>query len=364
MKKLLAVLLLLTLALTACTTTPAAPSGTPASEPAVSEPAASEPAASAPADDTQGESALKMAWYFPVPFPYGDSVQVGVKKYEEETGITVMQEIGPDTEQSSQNERVEALVAQGVNAISIFPSDASAANALYEEITAQGVKVINFGASTVTPTTASFAVATDVSTAAYDACKFLIEQMGEEGNILNVLETITDPNTILRREAIEKCVAEYPNVTIVQEIADISTTEDAIVKIESGFSANAGNIDGVICTGYATTVGLANVLDNYYAQGGERIHAIGMDEDPITMDAIRNGVLDATMAQNPVGHGYISLELLRLMVEEGYSEAEGKYFVDAGCVIVTVDNIDSYAADLEQVTQDILGQLTTEYLTK
>jgi ribose transport system substrate-binding protein len=335
-----------------------------ASEDAAAAPEASDETAAASGDETAAGGEIKMAWYFPMPFPYGDTVQEGVKKFEADTGIAVTQQVGPDMEQSSQNERVEALAAQGVNALSIYPSDPSGANALYEELTARGMKIVNFGTSTTEPTTASFAVATDVKQAAYDACEYLIEQMGGKGSILNVLEVISDPNTILRREGIEECVANYPDVSIVQEISDINSSEEAVVKIESGFSANASKIDGIICTGYATTVGLTTVLENYYDQGGDRVLAIGMDTDPLVIESITDGILNATMAQNPLGHGYISCMLLKLMVVDGYTPVEGKYFVDSGCAIVTKDNLETYEEDVEKVTQTILDSLTTEYLTK
>ena len=41
-----------------------------------------------------------------------------------------------------------------------------------------------------------------------------------------------------------------------------------------------------------------------------------------------------------------------------------QYFIDAGTVLVTKDNMDTYAADLETRTQEILDELTTTYLTK
>jgi ribose transport system substrate-binding protein len=361
MKRLFSLLLVLALVVSIAGCSPAPSDG---SDDAAAQSDASDDAAAS----TDGESAaggeIKMAWYFPMPFPYGDTVQEGVKKFETDTGITVIQQVGPDMEQSSQNERVEALAAQNVNALSIYPSDPSGANALYEELAARGVKIVNFGTSTTEPTAASFAVATDVKQAAYDACEYLIEQMGGKGNILNVLEVISDPNTILRHEGIEECVASHPDVTIAQEISDINSSEEAVVKIESGFSANASNIDGIICTGYATTVGLTTVLENYYDQGGERVFAIGMDTDPLVIDSITDGVLNATMAQNPLGHGYISCMLLKLMVMDGYTPIEGKYFVDSGCAIVTKDNLETYEEDVEKVTQTILDSLTTEYLTK
>lgn len=365
MKKYLAILLgiVLSIAMFAgCTSEPPAPADT-------AENAADAAADSAPADASAAQETpagdLKLAWYAPAPHPYFDEVRQGVDLFVSEQGVEVIMQIGPDWTQASENEKVEALVAQGVNALSIYPCDAAGANGLYEEITARGVDVINFGTDTERPNTVSFSVGTDVKQAAFDAAEAVIKMMGEEGNIINVLEVLEDPNTALRKEGVEEAVAKYPNVTIIQEVAGIKTQEEAVSKIESVLSANAGQVNGIVCTGFVTSVGAAQTLSDYYQKQGtdQKIYAIGMDTDPDVIKAIEEGTLDATVAQNPIGHGYISCMLLKYL-NEGYTVKEGQYFVNAGNAIVTKDNLATYAEDIDKVTQEILGRLESEYLTK
>ena len=88
-----------------------------------------------------------------------------------------------------------------------------------------------------------------------------------------------------------------------------------------------------------------------------------MDTDSGVMKGIEDGVIDATIAQNSEGHGYISCMALKLM-GEGYTVKDDQYFIDSGIVLVTKDNTDSYAEDLEEVTKGILEKLPTDYLTK
>lgn len=174
--------------------------------------------------------AFKPVWYAPAPHPYFEEVRKGVTAFEADTGIKVEQQIGPDWTQGSQNQRMEALAAQGFNAFAVYPADASGANGLYEELTASGAHIINFGTSTAQPTTASFAVATDVKAAAMQATEELIKAMGGKGNIINVLEVLEDPNTALRKQRIEEVVARYPDVTIIQEVAGMTSIETAVQK--------------------------------------------------------------------------------------------------------------------------------------
>ena len=313
-----------------------------------------------------GTAESKIAWYAPAPHPYFDEVKQGVEEFIENENTEVIIQIGPDWTQASENEKVEALVAQGVTALSIYPCDAAGANGLYEEIhETKGVNVINFGTDTAKPSQAQFAVGTDVKQAAIDATEAVIEMMGGKGTILNVLEVLEDPNTALRKEGVEEAVANHPDVEIIQEIAGIKTQEDAVSKIESALTANLGKIDAIVCTGMISSVGMAQTLNDYYAKQGtdKHIYTVGIDTDAGVMKAIEEGVVDATIAQNNKGHGYISCMLLKKL-GEGYKIKDGAYFVNSGNVLVTKDNMDSYAADLQKVTDDILGKLDTEYLTK
>lgn len=370
MKKLTTVLLSAVLATTmvflaACSSQTAATTTAAPAADTTTAAAATEAETEAPAT-TAAVSNLKLAWYAPAPHPYFDEVKKGVEQFAADTGVEVIIQVGPDWTQASENEKVEALIAQGVNALSIYPCDASGANGLYQEIHEKmGVNVINFGTDTAHPTDASFAVATDVEQAAYDAAKGVIEMMGGKGNILNVLEVLEDPNTALRKVGVERAVAEYPDVKIIQEIAGIKTQEEAVSKIESALSANVGKVDGIVCTGFVTSVGMTQTLTDYYAKQGDskHIYAVGIDTDSGVIKGIEDGVIDATIAQNPLGHGYISCMLLKYL-SEGYTAKEGVYFINSGNVLVTKDNLTTYAADLETVTKDILASLTTEYLVK
>lgn len=305
----------------------------------------------------------KIVWYASAVHPYFDAVQRGVEAFSTDTGIEVHTQIGPDWTQDSQTMNVETLAAMGYNGFSIYPSDPSGANGLYEELTERGSYVVNFGTSTVQPTTASFAVATDVKYAAMVATEELISLMGGKGNILNVLEVLTDANTILRKQGIEEVVAKYPDVNIIQEIGDMASIEEAMEKIENGMSANIDSLDGIICTGYTTTVAAASILSPYNQSGADRIAFIGIDDDPVVLEAIANGSIDATIAQNPYGHGYLSCQIISLLLD-GYTPKEGMYFVNAGLAVVYKDNVDTYSEDLSNVTQEILGSLTTKYLEK
>ena len=73
--------------------------------------------------------------------------------------------------------------------------------------------------------------------------------------------------------------------------------------------------------------------------------------------------IDATVAQNPFGHGYISCALLDLM-QHGWEPRKTYQFIDSGAVMVTRENVDTFQNDVERTTQRIVDELTKAYLKR
>jgi len=70
------------------------------------------------------------------------------------------------------------------------------------------------------------------------------------------------------------------------------------------------------------------------------------------LKAIREGLIDTTVAQNPWGTGYISVELCKRLLD-GWTPKPDGYSVYAGHVFVTKRNIDTYFDELVNLTMDI-----------
>ncbi|MCK5610935.1 sugar ABC transporter substrate-binding protein [Candidatus Pacearchaeota archaeon] len=298
----------------------------------------------------------KISWFAPIPHPYFESVKGGIESWEEDNGIEVKKVLGQEWTQENENENVEALAAQGYEAFFIYPTDPTAANGLYEELVDRGIYVVNFGAKTTEPTPASFYVGTDIRQAAFDGAEKLCELLNYKGNILNVLEVIADSNTILRKDAIEEVAAKYPDIHIIREIADMQTVEESMEKIQNALSAQVEEIDGIICTGFTTTIAATSILSEFHDTHDRYIHFVGIDDDPTVLDAIKKGLIDTTVAQNPWGTGYVSAELCKRLLD-GWTPKTGGYAVYAGHVLVTKDNVDAYFDELVDLTMDIVDSI-------
>jgi ribose transport system substrate-binding protein len=303
-----------------------------------------------------------LVWYGLMPHPYKTEVRSGVERFEQETGQRVLKVVGQQWTQDNENVNVEALSTRGHKGFSIYPGDPAGANALFGQLKGRGQIVVAYGAEPGLPTPVPFTVATDIKAAAMTATEKLIEFMGGKGRILNVLEMVTDINTKKRDDGIREVVAGHPGVEILQTISDMTQVSEATVKIQSALAARMNEIDGIITTGYNPTIAAASVLTEWHKDPAhKRIRFIGIDTGETVLKAIREGAIDATVAQNPPGHGYLSCLLLKDLLD-GWAPVRDYQFIDAGIVVVTKANVDSYAAEVRAITDRLAGELRTRYL--
>jgi len=142
----------------------------------------------------------------------------------------------------------------------------------------------------------------------------------------------------------------------------MAQVSEATNKIQSALAARAGKIDGIITTGYNPTIAAAAILTEWHKDPArKRIRFVGIDTGPTVIQAIRDASIDATVAQNPFGHGYISCVILKMMLD-GWTPKQDYQFINAGIVLVNKNNVDAYPQDVRKITDQILIDLKTRYL--
>ncbi|MCA9858482.1 MAG: substrate-binding domain-containing protein [Thermomicrobiales bacterium] len=260
----------------------------------------------------------------------------------------------------AQNELISTLQAQGYNAFAIFPGDANGTNSTVEELMDENIPTVLVGGCTSEPSQAQFCIATDVANSAYLATKSLIESMGGEGTIVHLTGFLVDPNTQLRMAAVEQAVAETDGaVTLMQHLADIDSQEEADNKINALLAASASEIDGIVSTAYVPSTVAATALRNL---GDKRIKMVGIDDDPIVLDAIREGYLVGTMAQNPYGQAYIAGWALDQLRHSCQMNADSPFLIDSGTFLIDETTVDTYADNLKEITDGIQTSFAENYM--
>jgi ribose transport system substrate-binding protein len=304
------------------------------------------------------------------PHPYFAPWEQAAADAKKDFGIgDVQYKVPAEWKLDLQTELMESLATQGYVGFGFFPGDAVGINSTLQELSANGGVTAALAGCTQDPTKAAFCLGTDVYKAAYVGAQALIKAMGGKGRIIHLAGLVIDPNTKLRMAAIEKAVGETNGaVTLVQHITDLDAQEAADQKINALLGAQKDQIDGLIATAYIPSTVAAKALRNL---GDKRIKLVGMDDDKIVLDGIRDGFVAGTMAQNAYGQGYIGAYALDLLASGCKVKDDAPFqktpqtakFIDSGTVLIQKANVDTYKDDLKKVTAEIQSGFKDKFLT-
>jgi ribose transport system substrate-binding protein len=305
------------------------------------------------------------------PHPYFAPWEQGAADAKKAFGVaSVDYKVPAEWKLELQTGLLESLVTQGYKAFGIFPGDPVGINSSIKELKDAGIPVAALGGCTADPTDAVFCFATDPFNTSYVQTKEAIKAMGGKGNLVHLTGQLIDTNTTLRVQAVQKAVDETGGaVKLLQTVADTDAQEAGDQKINALLGAQKDNIDGIVATAYITSVVTSKSLR---ALGDKRIKFIAFNDDPIILDAIKDGFASGTAVQNPYGQAYVgayALDLLaggKCMVKADapwIKTPQTAHFIDSGVVQVTTANMATYKDDLKKLTQDIQSKFKSTYLT-
>lgn len=176
--------------------------------------------------------------------------------------------------------------------------------------------------------------------------EYLMDILNGEGKIAELY--IPDTETGIRRSAAYEAVfARYPGVEVVARGNTKADYEIAAQAAAAILQANP-DLDAFVCIDSTGGIGAATALREAGMEGQVKI--ISMDTDQETLSLIKDGVIDATLAQNTQLMSYYGVQVLYSVNNAseamGYTDAMGiwpaPYFIDTGCFIVDSSNIDNF----------------------
>lgn len=260
----------------------------------------------------------------------GCAVQEEAKKQGATVDIQGPQKFDP----TLQTPVLQSVISSRPDAILIAPTDVSAMQRPIQQATQQNIKVVLVDTTLEDPSIASSAIASDNvggGKAAFDAIKQLAPQGGK------VLVVSVQPGistTDARAKGFQDAVAADPKYTDLgvqysqnepQKAAQIVTAalqkDPDIVGI---FAANLFSAEGA-----ATGVRQANKQD--------QVKIVGFDAGPDQVKALRDGTVQALVAQQPGKIGQVGVQQAIKALKGESTEKD----VQTGFTIVTKDNVDT-----------------------
>jgi ribose transport system substrate-binding protein len=172
---------------------------------------------------------------------------------------------------------------------------------------------------------------------------------GARGNVV-FFSMPGQPNLDERFKGYQEIFSDHPGIKTV-EVVDIKGESTAAFDKTEQYMRQTGpqKIDAFICLEASAGKEVGTVLKRDNAK--DRL-LIAMDIDPDTLSLIKDGVIDATIAQKPYTMGFIGLRALDQVFHDGPKTFRTDFsvdpfspfpvFVDTGTAVVDKVNVDLY----------------------
>lgn len=186
----------------------------------------------------------------------------------------------------------------------------------------------------------------------------VIQKLGGRGNVA-FFTLASQSNTKERLEGYKDVFATRPDIHIV-EVVDIQGDATKAFDWAQVAMAQTGakKVDAFISLESSSSKALAEVVKRMNAT--DRL-VVGWDLNPDTLDKIKAGEIDSTVAQKPFSMGYVGLKALdevfhapaKQLNKDFAADSFSPYpvFVDTGTSLVQKANVDLYLASQEEGTK-------------
>jgi ribose transport system substrate-binding protein len=281
--------------------------------------------------------------------PYWQTAAAGFNKAAAQYKVTA-RVVGPDGhDPQAEAAELQKAIAANPAGILISVADVSVLQPEIDAAVDAGIPVITMDSDAAGSHRLYF-VGTNNLEAGRLGGRRVVEKLGGKGNV--VFFTIAgQPNTEERLKGFKDVFASRPEIKIV-DVVDIKGDVRTAFDKSQDYLARTGpeKIDAFVCLESASGKVVADA--NKRAGGGRLLVAWDVNQD--TLDGIKDGAIDSTIAQKPFTMGYIGLKGLDEVFHAPPKQLNKDYatdsfspypvFVDTGTSLVDKSNVDLYIA--------------------
>lgn len=241
-----------------------------------------------------------------------------------------------DEDATKQAEAIEALARMGAQGIAVSCSEANTVTPSIDKAVSRGVQVMCFDSDA--PNSKRFAYyGTDDKSCGERTVDVLAKAMGEKGTIAILAGNQSAPNLQNRVAGAKEALKKYPNMKLNEPgvFYHVETPEKAAEAVQQAQNANPG------IQGWAMIGGWPLFTANALKWPAGSIKVVAVDALPAQLGYVKDGYVEALLAQDCYGWGTKSVEILLDKVLKNQSPPDVK--VIDPLTLVTKENVDSYA---------------------
>jgi ribose transport system substrate-binding protein len=264
---------------------------------------------------------------------YWNTVKMGAEAAAKEFNVQLSVS-APRSEQDieGQIDLIKEALHQGkVEALVLAASESDKMSAAIERSGSLHTPIISIDSQLKSSRVKSFIGANHVD-AGKKAGEKLVELTGETAHIAIIGFIQGVSNTDLREEGLLNVIKQHPDMQVVAReyvISDHNLAADLAHKIISEHP----EIDGIVALNEASCLGVAQEIQRLGLAG--RVKVIGFDNSVEGLEYLQDGVIQATIIQNPFSMGYLGIKY----AAEAIDGKRIPELVDTGTKIIDLENM-------------------------
>jgi ribose transport system substrate-binding protein len=282
---------------------------------------------------------------------YWSNVEKGVKAAAVDLGLNPNQAIffvTPTEDVASQIQTMETYIAQGVTGIAIAPSDPSALEPVMKQAAEAGIIVTTLDTPPIEGSISQVYIGTDNYTAGLAAGRTMSALLPDGGTVGISRGSDTALNSLQRTQGFLDAVGE--DIVVLEPVTD---REDAAQALELANSVLSAHPELAGAFGVYAYNGPAWATAIKEADRVGLTKLVCFDATTDIINGIKEGVINATVAQREFDMGYRSVQLIYLIATLGEAAAMEEMgvidgVIDTGVDVITAENLKAYEVLLDE----------------
>lgn len=283
-------------------------------------------------------------------FSYWKQCYRGFEDAAEVLGVTPLYGGSTEYDLNQALTEFEQIVATKPDGIAVTCMDPDAYQPVIDKAIEQGITVVTFDIDSPQSDRLAY-IGTDDYAAGATAAHFIAEELGGKGKV-GAMTNPAQQNISERTDGYRATFEEfYPDIEVV-EFIETGTDETEAANNAASLFINHPDIDYMLCTTVIASSGAQQASKEAGLE--DQIKIIAWDTDSVTLDAIRDKKVVATMSQAPWTQGYWSMVYLYMVANDLITsvddwQAKGYPSIpetaNSGTAVVTIDNYENFYSE-------------------
>jgi len=267
--------------------------------------------------------------------PFYFAMYAGAKKAADELGIKLVWQGPSEWDFAKQSVIVRGLIARGdIDFLLFVPCDSKANIPDAQEAVKRGIPVIILDTS-LDSNDALTLITSDNFKGGEIAGEALAKAIGYKGEVALMAAMVGEAQIELRYEGFRTAIKNYPDIKLVSTQYSQDELNKATAQMQSVLLAHP-NLAGAFGVSTTTAHGAAIGIRNAGKLG--KVMLVGFDAQPLEIEDIKRGLMQATVAQAPFAMGYLGVQFAYDYHMGFITEFPKK--VSTGCKVITAENVD------------------------